>query len=274
MNRLQKTYSLSTTLLIALLTLSTTTVKAEEAVEFSSTQSYSLKNDIEKTVRSYLLISKANSPERKNVFVTSKCEKPFMSEIAYGKCEHTVAVTPPEKTIKITGGEEVIIVASPWEGALFLGTVEYGCCGSASTVRIYDDAGNPIGSLEKMGISKLGTNSFTSEGELGNYTGKSDQTEKYFVIQDEQQSGNFQALKKGKAGEFIKLPVNYQNPNTEKCDLWFWDNIQRYYQKDYLTLVMKGDRCENVKEGLAKKIYHCNEKNDALECTESTDKDE
>ena len=242
---------------------------AAEKIATAEPWSYSIENGIEKTKRTYLLVSSPQEPQEKRITVVSDCQKPVNTEGTYGTCTHTIRVKPSGATFTARTGEDVVMVQTDWTAPLILGTVDYGCCAGPLVITFYREDGKRLGSLKKppAALQSLYGNAVTRKWDLGNSTGRHE-NRPLFVIQDDLKDNAFFALAKGNGNDLVRLPITYTNTAEKKCTDWFLSEFVKYGDRDDMTLALEGLFCnDSTPEDYVKVLFSCHEGKNAIDCT-------
>jgi hypothetical protein len=252
-----------------LLALSIVTIFPHIAASAGTTEgkwSYTVKNGIEQSVRTYLLVYEPGTHKERRVTVVSRCEKPHRAEGTYGKCSHNVTVQPMNGDFTLTTGEDVAMIRKFAEDApLILATIEYGCCAGPDTVRFYTEKGQYLGAIERYGVSEKANykNLIARTFDMGNGTSYGNKT--YLLVQAENKEKSFQALVFEKGMKPKRIPVVLTVPAREKCEDWHIEELEAYGDRQDITLKLTGVWCPNT-EGAQERFFSCSASEKAITC--------
>jgi hypothetical protein len=234
------------------------------AGETDNKWSYSIENDVETSERSYLLVHLPTTKEERRINVKSRCQKPYPSEGAYGKCIHKIEIQPTNKKFTLNTGEDVVMISFTWNNPLILGTIEYGCCGGQDIVRFYTENNDYLGYIEKFNISKQPhyNNLILRTFDMGNAT--RDGSKIYMLMKKDNNHDLLEALVFESIEKRKIIPVLLPIQGEEKCGVWLIKEFIKYGDKPDMTLKMEGNICkEEVNE---EQFFNCKEIEKGLNC--------
>lgn len=238
--------------------------------------SYSIQKGIEKSSRSYLFVHRPQETQERRITVVSECQKEVHAEGVYGKCKHTVSISPTGKNFTLHTGEDVVMIQTAWDSPLVLGTINYGCCAEDVTITFYTEDSSRLGMLQKtpgMMQSALYGTTITRALDLGNSTGRHEK-QQFFVVEADNNEVAFCAWEKNKTGGLKKVPILLQEDETHICGKWFLSEFVKYGDRDDITLILEGISCNENTEAdtkcnaLDKRYFSCHEGKNAIECKE------
>jgi len=226
---------------------------------------YTVQNGIEKSKRSYLLVSDPDSKEEKRFSVISTCEKQLRAEGVYGTCVHQINNETDKVKFTLKTGEEVIMAGIIRDAPLILATVEYGCCAGPDIIRFYTETGKYLGSkTEYLDCNRINKrNVIRSKSDFGFgpfYDGRS-----YLLVSPDEKSNDLKAII-WESGRLIgSIPVELSFPNKELCPAWTIEQFDGYRDSKYLTLTLRGIECDTDKA-----IFNCSVSKEKMTCLPKT----
>lgn len=203
---------------------------------------YSIQSGIAYSKRTYLLVYDPESQQKKEIKVISKCKKPYPAEGTYGECTHDINIKPTKTNIKLTSGEDVVLINNTF-GRLILGTIAYGCCAGSDVIKFYTENGKYMGSLAAYDSLRIGKNVITDNINLKNST-ESNNRVKYFIVQDDDDEYKYYAWIQEATGNMIKVPILFTLHNKKNCDEWLLSEFTKYSDRRNILMVFEGRFCE------------------------------
>ncbi|MBI4825884.1 MAG: hypothetical protein HY807_05620 [Nitrospirae bacterium] len=231
----------------------------------SSGWSYSVEDGIEKSKRSYLLVSDPQLQPERRITVVSQCQKPCLTEGTYGKCVHDISIQPTNITLSIVTGEDIVIVDA-FEDILILGTIQYGCCTEPDVIRFYSENGKYIGRLDSYRPLRIGQNIIRDGLSLTNSTGRHENV-KYLVVQDDEDNYKYYAWIRENKNELVKVPILFSIPNREACGEWYLKEFTKYIDRQDITMTLEGRLCETQN-----RAFDCHRTESNVTCSPSNKK--
>lgn len=230
--------------------------------------SYYIRNGIEESKRSYLLVFHPGRKEQKQINVVTTCSKNFDNDGVYGICNHDIFIEPEKQKLLLNTGEDVVVSTSNFD-FLIIGTISYGCCALADTIKFYTENGLYLGRLYGLDISK-GRNTITDTIDLRNHSrnsrrGRSENID-FFVVQDDNDDLKYSAWVKepDDKSQMRKIPIIFNMSNKDTCEEWYLTNFVRYYDRKDITFTLEGRFCEKQE-----RTFNCQMEEDKINCTPS-----
>ena len=226
--------------------------------------SYSVKHNIERTKRTYLLV--ANSMQRgkaRQITVISKCRKDMSSEGVYGTCTHNIHIHSTKKKFTIKTGEDVVLINPVWDTPLILGTIGYGCCGAPNGVSFYTEHGKYLGSIRTYDISQYVSNTITGIYYFENSV--YDEQEGCIAVEDDSKENYYYAWVKNGRNKFTKVPILYSISNKKDCAFWVLTAFTNYGDRHGITMKLSGKRC-SLKDDLNREVVSLDDREVSFDC--------
>jgi hypothetical protein len=228
--------------------------------------SYSVKNGIINTKRSYILVYEfrdylSGKRTTKKIYVVSQCSNPTYSEKTYGNCNHQISIEPTGLKFSLNTGEDVVIAHTDFDITI-LGTIDYGCCAPSENTNFYTDTGKYLGEFRGGNFFRRGKNVFTDSYYFNNLTNEHNDLQ-YLIIDGDPKINQYFIWTIKPNGEMKKQSILLSVSDYGECKGWGFLEVlhNTNERKDNIELELSGLMCEPQT-----KIFTCQNEASIISC--------